>query len=73
MIDHWLKELPEGEKNIFQVLVNSYPSYVDREAISEATGYMKSTRNRYLQLLAARCITEESRDGLCAAAMLFES
>lgn len=73
LIDHWLKELPEGEKNIFQVLVNSYPSYVDREAISEATGYMKSTRNRYLQLLAARCITEESRDGLCAAAMLFES
>ena len=49
------------------------PPYVDREAISEATGYMKSTRNRYLQLLAARCITEESRDGLCAAAMLFES
>ena len=51
---HWLERLPEGERRILQVLVDAYPKDVDRDALSEATEYRRSSRDTYLQRLSAR-------------------
>lgn len=56
--EHLLKTLPEGERKIMAVLFDAYPSALDREQITELTGYQKSTRNRYLQYLAAKELIE---------------
>jgi uncharacterized protein len=69
--EHWLKRLPEGERLVLQVLVSAYPKTVEREAISEATGYKRSTRDAYLQRLGARRLVTIDRDGVRAAEELF--
>jgi len=69
---YWLQRLPEGERRLRHVLVAAYPRAVDREAISEAAGYRKSTRDLYLQrLMARRLIVAEGRGAAWAAADLF--
>lgn len=70
---YWLDRLPEGEKKILAFVLGAGGSAVDREAISEATGYMKSTRNRYIQFLQARHLLKEGGVGVVEpAAMLFD-
>jgi DNA-binding IclR family transcriptional regulator len=49
-----MTQLSGGEQTILQMLINAYPEGVDRDAISEATGYQRSSRNTYLQRLGAR-------------------
>jgi hypothetical protein len=69
---YWLQRLPEGERRLLQVLVDATPNAVDREAISEAAGYRKSTRDLYLQRLGARrLVVPEGRGAVRAAAELF--
>jgi hypothetical protein len=69
---HWLKTLPEGERKVLEVLVQAYPKPVDREAIDEATGYRRSSRDTYLQRLAARkLVIVEGRGAVRAAEELF--
>lgn len=52
--EHWLKELPEGESQIFDLLCQQYPSEVNVDVISERTGYKRSTRDAYLSRLQTR-------------------
>lgn len=52
--DHWFGILPQGERAILEVLVANYPKAVDREKLSEATGYQRSSRDAYLQRLSAK-------------------
>jgi len=69
---HWLQRLPEGERRLLQALVEAYPPAVDREAISEASGYRKSTRDLYLQrLMARRLVVAEGRGAVRAARDFF--
>jgi DNA helicase HerA-like ATPase len=70
---HVLGSLPEGERTILQVLVDAYPDAVDREAISEATTYTRSSRNTYIQRLGARELVEVAGDGVKASPMLFDA
>jgi tellurite resistance protein len=71
---YWLQRLPEGERVILEFVLSFGTEPVDREAISEATNYQKSTRNRYIQYLQARHLLEASGAGsVKAAAMFFES
>jgi hypothetical protein len=70
--EHWLRELPEGERAVLSVLLPAYPSAVDRDLISEATGYKRSTRDAYLQRLGARKLVVDTRDGMLASDMLFD-
>jgi hypothetical protein len=53
---HWLAPgtLPEGERLILAHLIDAYPDGRDRDYLSEATGYKRSTRDAYLQRLRAR-------------------
>ncbi len=51
---YWLNRLTGGERTLLEALIRAYPKAVEREALSEATGYMRSSRDTYLQRLSAR-------------------
>jgi hypothetical protein len=72
LIDYWLRKLPEGERKIFEIVIQAYPQTVDREALDEPTGFKRSTRNRYLQYLIARRIVDPAGGGVRAAKHFFE-
>lgn len=54
LLAHWLRELPEGERRVLEIVSGAYPDAVSRETISEKTGYARSSRDTYLQRLGAR-------------------
>jgi hypothetical protein len=62
LIDHWRKELPEGERRIMDLLVSDGPS-LTRAAIQEATGKKKSSTDQYLLRLKARGIVADAGRG----------
>jgi DNA-binding IclR family transcriptional regulator len=65
--------LPEGERKILDVLVQAYPETVDRDSLSDTTGYKKSSRDTYLQRLSSRRLVENvGRGEVRASANLFE-
>jgi DNA-binding MarR family transcriptional regulator len=70
--EYWLSRLPEGERAILQQLIDAYPNEVDRESLSESTGYKRSSRDAYLQRLRAKeLIDEPSRGSVAASKELF--
>ncbi|GAB3282939.1 hypothetical protein GCM10027347_59570 [Larkinella harenae] len=69
---YWLDTLPEGEKRILSILINNYPSAVDRDFISESTGYKRSSRDAYLQRLSVRQLVKRVDGGARASEHLFE-
>lgn len=68
---HWLTRLPAGERKVFEALIDVYPSWLDRDALGERAGYMRSTRDLYLQQLARRQLVETARGEVRAAQELF--
>jgi hypothetical protein len=71
---HWLQRLPEGERRILEAVLQHYPESVDRELLSDSTGYTRSSRNTYLQRLGARRLIESSSGGqVRASSTLFLS
>jgi uncharacterized protein len=56
--EHWLAKLPAGEKRLLQCLVLAYPKTMTRDYLSEQTGYKRSSRDVYLQRLAARKLVQ---------------
>lgn len=69
--DYWIDRLPEGERLIFETVLNVYPKAVDREEVSRLTGYKRSTRNAYIQRLAARLLVRSLGDQIAASEDLF--
>jgi uncharacterized protein len=69
--DYWLNRLPEGERAILDVLIGAYPNAVERDAISDRTGYKRSTRDRYLQYLANKELVAAGRGEAKASDNLF--
>lgn len=69
--DHLMVTLPEGEKKILEFLIENYPEFVDRDIISERTGYQRSTRDAYIQRLSARQLVLANRGGVKASDKLF--
>lgn len=69
---YWLNQLSEGESNILKVLIDEHPEYVQRDTISDRTGYARSTRNKYLQYMKAKEIIQTSGDGVKASDDLFD-
>jgi chromosome segregation and condensation protein ScpB len=73
LYEHWIGRLPEGERKVLEVLAAAYPDPVQREKIDETTGYMRSSRDAYLQRLRARRLVEEAGRGLVKASdLLFD-
>jgi Helicase HerA, central domain len=70
--NHWLARLPEGERKILQALIDAYPRTVEREQLTEITGYARSSRDAYLQRMRAKQLwTEPSRGQVRASEDLF--
>lgn len=71
--DYWLERLPEGERKILGVLLESYPEAVPRDAVDDATGYKRSSRDTYIQRLTSRKLVEVAGPGeVRASSVLFE-
>lgn len=70
--EYWLQQLPEGESRILAHLIDAYPEAVPRDALTEAIGLQRSTRDRYLQYLQARKLVTTERGAARASDILFE-
>lgn len=70
--EYWLARLPEGERKILSVLIESYPDGVPRDELSERTGYRRSSRDTYIQRLSAKqLVSEPARGEVRASETLF--
>lgn len=68
----WEDRLPAGEWTILAEAVKTYPGTADRDAISEATGYKRSSRDTYIQRLVARRLLTTERGAVRASDELFD-
>jgi chromosome segregation and condensation protein ScpB len=62
----WPK-LPEGERAVLEVLLEANGEPVERERISEVSGYKRSTRDAYISRLKARHLIVETGPGTIRA------
>jgi uncharacterized protein len=71
--DFWLHRLPQGERSIFEHLIRVYPAPMRRDELDELTGYKRSSRDAYLNRLAAKeLVREAGRGEVIASDTLFE-
>jgi len=63
--------LAKGEAAILKILIDAYPNALTRDAISEATGYKRSSRDTYLQRLVARELISRTGSDVRASDQLF--
>ena len=71
--DYWYRELPDGERNVLQKLVEAYPDAVERTMLDEQTGYARSSRDAYLSRLRAKqLVVDIGRGAVKASETLFE-
>lgn len=71
--EHWLRELPEGERAVLTVLLAHEGAEISREEIDAQTGYQRSSRDAYLQRLKAKELVIPLARGLVKASPnLFE-
>lgn len=69
--EYWLNRLPEGEAKILTIVCHAYPRPIQRDAID--AGYLKSSRDAYLQRLAARkLVSFPARGAVLASRNLFD-
>ena len=69
--EHWLVRLPPGEAKVLGVLIANRGG-VDRETLTESTGYTRSSRNTYLQRLSAKELVISSGSIVKPSPSLFE-
>lgn len=70
--EHLMRTLPEGEKKILAILIEAHPNAVERDILSDQTGYQRSSRDAYLQRLSAReLVVQEGRGMVKASDNLF--
>lgn len=60
---YWLNRLPEGERKIMDIMLNYNTAPVNREELSERTGYKRATRDAYLQRMRSKKIVEDADRG----------
>lgn len=71
--EHWLSNgrLGEGERKILALVAGRFPGGMTRDEISAATDYKRSSRDTYLQKLAARRLIENAGGTVTASETLF--
>jgi hypothetical protein len=69
---HWLERLPRGEAAILRLLCDAYPEHLQRDALSDLTGFARSSRDAYLQRLKARQLVKVDRGTAAATSTLFD-
>lgn len=68
---YWLDRLPVGEAAVLNALIRQYPASVAVGDLGELVGYKRSSRDAYLQRLAARKLITRSTGSARASAQLF--
>lgn len=68
---HVLSTLPEGERAVLATILPAYPEGVDRDKISDETGYKRSTRDAYIQRLSTRELVDIDHGVVTASENLF--
>lgn len=69
---YWQDRLRGGEREIYSILVKAYPHGVTRDAISEQTGYQRSSRDSFINRLKARKLLSRQGKHIVASRHLFE-
>jgi len=69
--EHWLRELPAGEKKILEVVLSHYPKAVDADTIEKKTEYKSTSRKEYTKRLKARQLVTVNAGAVRAADTLF--
>jgi uncharacterized protein len=69
---YWIEKLPAGESAIFRAILENQSNGISRDEIGEHTHFKRSTRNTYLQRLAARELVTISGDLVRPSETLFE-
>jgi hypothetical protein len=70
--DYWHHRLSGGEAKVFALAVRAYPHAITRDAITEATGYQRSSRDSFINRLKARKLVSREGKGVVASRHLFE-
>ena len=70
LIVHLERRLPQGEWQILKLLLENEEG-LDRDTISETTGFKRSTRDAYIARLSARELVEISKGSVKASSILF--
>ena len=71
MRQFWLGKLEAGPKAILQFLLSFNGEEVDKQDITTTTGYVQSTRDRYIRGMISRKIVEKTGAGKYRAVKLF--
>jgi hypothetical protein len=69
--EHWLGRLPDGERKLFELVIEAYPESAERDALGDDSGYKRSTRDAYLSRLATRKLIVAGRGSVRASDTLF--
>lgn len=69
--EHWMLNLPEGERKILGVVIDSYPRTIAPSALADATGYKATSIRIYSQKLVSRRLLVREHRELKAARELF--
>jgi uncharacterized protein len=71
-LQEWhMQRLPIGERVILGELIRAYPKVISRDDLTESTAYKRSSRDAYLQRLAARMLVVREGGGVKASDELF--
>ncbi len=63
LLAHYLETLSTGEAETLGIIAEAHPGPVERDVISERTGYQRSSRDTYLQRLRARRLIDTAGRG----------
>lgn len=69
---YWQERLTGGERVLFEVITRAYPNSIERDTLSEQTGYKRSSRDTYLQRLVSRQLITTDRGAVRASELLFD-
>lgn len=72
LAEHYLSTLPKGESEILWHVVHGHPRVHSRDQLGDLVGYKRSSRDTYIQRLAARGIVHAERDGVRLDEMLVD-
>lgn len=71
--EHWLDRLSGGERAVLDHLISAGGNFVEREDLGEAISYKRSSRNTYIQRLAAMRLVITSGTRVRASDALFDA
>lgn len=70
LVEHYLRTLPAGEVKILSALIEAEGNELARDAITDITGYQRSTRDRYIQYLQVRKLVESDKGSVRLSSFL---